>query len=1128
MNEVSFSRRMLVRVAFIVLLVSVLGMAGVSAQSVSLPYFNGWENPDENKEWRMNEGLFDETAAPNRWYVSTKEHFNGGHCLLVSNLGLSGGDTSAVYSNHVVNVVAAREIQLPRGTYDLSFAWKCYGELEADGLYVAWIDPLSDINTSISRVHSWVADALPYKGRMFNNRSSWKVNRTTLTSTGAPMLLAFLWVNNNETAATLSCCIDDIQIAPVSDCGVPSGITHTVNGNYVTLSWTASSQATYEVRYNSEYTGVNDTVRSVRGGSLSLPDMPNGLYNFYIRTICAPGDTSIWYEHLGVIVNDGLCLDYTNLEGAGVTCYLGADTRNPYTEIRIDRDGIDGAPSRHTVNIDASERDPMTGGMLTAIPPGDFTSVRLGNWANGHSEAIDYTLRLDSGSNIVLLMKYAVVLEVPDGHTPEVMPKFRLELMDGVGDNAQLIDPDCGKIDFYADMSLVGKDGWLQAEVDREEPVIYKDWTTIGVNLSEYAKTGARDIHVRLSTNDCGLGAHFGYAYFTLACTGGEIQGVACGDVQTEEIAAPEGFRYRWYKTYDPDAPVDGADQRKLDIENNDTATYSCDVMSLETDCQFTLTASLMPRYPKAMFDVEWIPSGCTNAVRFNNLSRVETVGGKVLPEQIESFEWTLDDGTVLTDKSFVMPLPDEGGDVHIRLRADISGGCWDMIDTTVHVVAIGPVFDTTDVTICADDNYYIDGTAYNESGYYSWPPVKSFSGCDSTSVVHLTVVDGYEVYMDTAICHGDTLDIAGGKYYFSSDELPNGEFLIKAASASGCDSVIHLRLNVMPEVTFGVDVRNAADGPLSGSIAITDTAPGTYYTLNGELNARTDSLAAGVYTVVCFDSIGCSSEPLTVEITAECAEVELLGAGEICGSEDSLFRIPVNVLSGKVSHCALRFGDKARAAGFADADSLPLSDGAVAVPLPDSVRPDLYTVSVEIVDRACGAQTFDYDFTVLYPASIVRQKWNNVLAVTNEDYNGGYTFSSFRWFCNGSPVPGAAGSYLYLGEDAAFDTADVYHVELTRADDGVTLPTCPVIPSLHTDIMPYPAVTVAAPMQGVRIRNVSAPTSVALYSVTGQTLWSGSLSSGADMVRMPDTAGVYLLVLVTGGERRAYKVVVR
>ena len=124
--------------------------------------------------------------------------------------------------------------------------------------------------------------------------------------------------------------------------------------------------------------------------------------------------------------------------------------------------------------------------------------------------------------------------------------------------------------------------------------------------------------------------------------------------------------------------------------------------------------------------------------------------------------------------------------------------------------------------------------------------------------------------------------------------------------------------------------------------------------------------------------------------------------------------------------------------------------------------------------------------------------------------------------------LSGEAASYLYLGEANWFDTTDVYHVELTRADDGVTMPTCPVVPTLHTDITPYPTVTVAAPMQGVKIRNVSAPVSVALYSVTGQTLWTGTLSSGADMVRMPDTAGVYLLVIGDGDESRTYKLMVR
>ncbi|MGM9805573.1 MAG: hypothetical protein ACI3Z7_03960 [Candidatus Aphodosoma sp.] len=1100
----------------------------ISAQTIELPYFNGWEDETENVQWIINDGLFDETVAPNRWYVSAKESFNGRHSLLVSDLSLAGGDTSAVYSNHVVNIVAARRMTLPKGTYDLSYAWKCYGEEGADGLYVAWIDPMSDIKTSISRVHDWVQDAQPYKGRMFCGSSSWKVNKTTVVSTGTQMLLCFLWVNNKKNSAALSCCIDDIQIAKVSDCGAPSGIRHNVVGNDVSLTWNANNNAVYEVRYTSEYAGVNDTVKNVRGGSVVLPGLADGMYNFYVRTICgAESDTSIWYEHLGVIVNADLCLDYTNLEGNGVTCYLGASPQNPFGEIRIDRDGIDGAPSRHTVNTDVSERDPMTGGALSAIPQGDFASVRLGNWDVARSEAIDYTLHLDSGVKVVLVMKYAVVLEVPDGHSDDMMPKFRLELMDGAGESAGLLDEECGKIDFFADMDLVGSNGWSVADIDRPTVVIYKDWTTLGVNLSEYAENGARDIHVRLSAYDCGHRAHFGYAYFTLSCTSGDIQGVSCGGLQSDEIVAPEGFRYHWYRTYDPDVPVYGADERKLHIDNNDTATYSCKVMSLETDCYFTLTASLLPRYPKPKIDVLWDPVNCQNAVRFDNKSRVETLDGVVLPEPVESFEWTLDDGSVSKEKSLRIPVPNEGGDVHVKLKAVMSGGaCWEELDTMVRVRPIQDVFDTSYVSLCKGRTLTIAGVVYSEAGDYPLASVKSFSGCDSTHVMHVDVVDKYEICIDTAICYGDTLKIGTGRYYFSSDEMPDGVFVERLLSSGGCDSTIRFHLDVLPPVTFNCEVRNVTDGPNSGGIIITDTLPGTYYSVNGEINGRIDSLAVGTYEIVCYNRLDCAGDTVTVYIQSECAEVEIGDAGMICGTGDEYFFIPVNVRSGSIPYCNLKFGDLAGNEGFEDVDSLPLENSALKVSVPCTVKPDRYAVTLEMMDMACGKQIVEYEFDVLYPSDIIRQKWNDVLALTNEMYNGGYEFSAYQWYKDGAAIPGASSPYFYVGPGMTLDTDAEYCVELTRSDDGVTLMSCPVVPEIRGDFASCPVLletNVVRANAKVEIKNVSETLLVDIYDVNGRFYGRKNIGIDNPCFEAPALEGVYIVVV----DRHPLKIIV-
>lgn len=1099
------------------LLLLLLVAGRLYAQTLSLPYFNGWEDPAENALWTMNSGI-NGTSAANRWYVSTKEAFSGSHSLLISDLSLSP-DTAAVYSNNTVSIVAARTIILPRGTYDLSFAWRAYGEYDADGLYVAWINSNEDIATSVSMPHSWAAASQPFRGRMFSSRSSWSVETVTIQSQGIPMRLAFLWINDNEVSSPPSVAIDNIQISE-NVCGEPAGFDAVSSGTAVALSWLSSPDAlSYEVWYEATYADVADTVSGIRGGQLLLEELPEGLYNFFLRVICAAGDTSIWYSYLDVVVNntDGACIDYTDLESDNVVCYLSSEEENPYQTIAVDRYGIDGAPSRHTVNTSPVETDPRTGGMLKTVPDGELVSIRLGNWEPAQSEAIEYTLPLDSGANIILLMKYAVVLEVPK-HDMAHMPKFHLEILDAEG---TLINPMCGAIDFYATMDLL-KEGWHQAQVDNPDPIIYKDWTTIGVNLSEYAKGGDTSVKIRLATNDCTEGAHFGYAYFTLSCAEAEISGLACGDFKTEALTAPDGFYYKWYKG-DDSSKTEISDSITLDVGNDDTGTYCCDVISKENpDCYFTLTASLLPRFPKAAFVPEWCPENCTNYMRFANRSFIETSEG-VADEAIEEFEWSFGDGRTSSERNPVIPVSDDGDTLHVSLRASIADGmCWDVFDSVVIVPACKNTFDTTFVQICRGGSpYIINGVPYSEAGDYPLPPAKTRAGCDSTHVVSISVIDTYETYIDTALCAGDTLYVGQSKFCFT------GSFTEKVNSVNGCDSIIHVNLTVLPEVTFGVEVRNAADGPASGKITITDTLPGTSYSIDGVLGGRLDSLPVGSYTIVCYNGHGCSSEPRVVEITAECAEVVIDSMGDIC-ADDGVFYIPLTVTAGKVAAYSLRFGDREKSAGFVDVDSAVMENNAVKVTLPDSVRPDRYAVDIALWDYTCGWQVHDVPFAVLYPSGIIRQKWNNVLALLNSTYNGGYEFSSFRWYRNGVMIGGADGSYLYLGDGVAFAVGDEYRAELTRSDDGVTLMTCPLYPEARNDTFPYPVATSVPAGSKVKVNEVdSDDVEAVLWSVGGTCCSSQRLSSSSPYFVAPQTGGVYILRIGVSGRYKLYKVLV-
>lgn len=1094
----------------------------ILAQEITLPYFNSWEDDTENSLWTMNSGI-NGNKAKNRWYISTKQSFTGNRSLLISDLSISP-DTNDVYSNSQVNIIAARDIILPSGTYELSFAWRAFGEKDADGLYVAWIPANSDISTTVTTEPSWLKNAKPFNGKMFCNNMIWQVENTTIIGNNKPMKLVFLWKNNDKKAAKQSVCIDDIQISNTA-CNRPENIHSTVKGRDITLTWDTKPNSTYKVRYICRTTGKAEDVKNVVPGRATVTDMPNGLYDFYIQVRCNT-ETSIWYIHRNTIINVGPCIDFTNFEAPGVTCYLGNSPQDPYGKTGIDIDGIEEGgvkrPPRHSVITEQGITDPLTGGELLMIPPDEFISVRLGNEDINRSEAIEYTLPLDSGSKVTLLMKYAIVLEAPDEitHTPENMPKFHIEVRDA---NGRMIDPQCGQIDFYSTVNLLDE-GWHLSEVQRLDavPIIYKDWTTIGLNLTKYALDGDTHVKIRIATHDCGMSAHFGYAYFTLQCTSATIEGLTCGDNRTEEISAPFGFNYHWYKKYFPDEPVPGNDQRTLHIAENDTSTYCCNVISKENDaCFVTLEAALMPRYPKAAVRPIWCPQNCQNAIRFENISYIETQTG-ISDEQITDFEWDFGNGVTSKQKSPTIGVSENGDTIHVSLKASITNGiCFDIWDSTLIIPSIGSVRDTVEKFICEGEKFKIDDTYYDQEGYYPKRPVTSYvTGCDSISVVHLKYMTSSTINLDTTICAGDTLCVNGNKYSFT------GNFTDRLSAAGGCDSIYYnIKLTVLPEVTFGVQVNDVDNGPNSGSIIITDTLPGTYYTLNDSLNAPLTGLPEGEYTIVCYNRFGCESLPKTVTVGVHCTEYTPGDAGDICAGDTEAY-IPVTVTHGNICFYSLNFSDSAKEQGFSNADSIPFTDNHFKLDIPANARPGHYTAGIKIIDMICNHDTVLIPFSILYPTSVIRQKWNDVLALINSGYLHGYTFVSYRWYKNGKLIPDSEAPYLYIGENETFDPTDEYRAELTDPD-GITLFTCPYFAELRSDTHPYPIITSTAPKQEVKIENITGKATVSIYDIGGICHGQYSVSNESPYFTAPATCGIYVVKITGSGYVMTYKITV-
>lgn len=115
---------------------------------------------------------------------------------------------------------------------------------------------------------------------------------------------------------------------------------------------------------------------------------------------------------------------------------------------------------------------------------------------------------------------------------------------------------------------------------------------------------------------------------------------------------------------------------------------------------------------------------------------------------------------------------------------------------------------------------------------------------------------------------------------------------------------------------------------------------------------------------------------------------------------------------------------------------------GQLSLPVAD-LKPGIYEATLQFSDTYCHKTVeLPVQFTILYPSSIIKYKFNNVLSVYLPGYGGnaGYTFTAYQWYKNGEAIEGATGPTYYQPEP--FTEGDRFHVLLTDKN-GLTLPSC-------------------------------------------------------------------------------------
>lgn len=1059
--------------------------ASIYAGDTLSTYTCDFEDEVQNLTWHFPAN----DAVPHHWTIGEAVNNGGKHSMYVTP---KGKDTTG-YVNTSSLVFAYTDITLRKSAdkYLLSFDWMAagYTENQIDALYVFWVPDKDDLGDSIyisDQNNSSIPNQLKAYTVALNpampcpdsicGKSTWQAWVSTKTSSidsriagGRHRRLVFAWRNGNDGPVNPAACIDNIAIVDSRSCGKPQALTITTQGeDSLVLDWTGEIQG-YEVGCYSYEKNTWQVVR-VDTTHYVYTDVPEGFTDFYVRTIC--WDTVKGEEYFSakaqssefIYYPGNHCIDYITMSDDN--CYYNTDETKVSSTHDIDKVkwnqgmidyGSEAKESRHTHHFSKIETDERTGGGLRTVPKGEIASTRLGNWNTGGQAE-----RAEFKFHVDIKQNPILVMKyaVVLEHPQDACkpnPGFRLRVLN----NKQLVGNSCTALDF--DYKKAADKDWNMYQPPSGRDIRWKDWTTVGVNLEDY---DGKDLTIQLTTYDCGGGGHFGYAYFTLGCAKKELGGLRCDGKPSTDFLAPAGFKYRWYAKENPDSTV--ATTQDYHIDSLDSRIYNVDIISPEdSDCYFTLEAMSQPRYPVADFNYQHAPGNCRNYMYIRNNSRVETVYLKTndtVYSAPDSIKWEYGAGKgypIPVGKAGLIEFPQEGGTFPVTVTSYFNE-CEDSKTIMVEVPAIGE--QTTDTTVyrCPGDKYYFIG-----------------HNADGSEVRRKEPYTELGIYQDTLIGY------------------------------AGCDSIIRTNLDILKPV-----------GELIKAVVLT----GDSFLFHDSFYKTT-----GIYIDTIQSYHGCDSIIDTLDLYIhEFLKVKMQPYDEVC-ADAGIWNIPFVFEQGR-SCVEYSLTWEENEPGLPVMNHAPLpADSIFHLAMPTDLKPDYYHAHFVFHDSLCylkpeEIKDFETDVRVglLYPGDdVITQRWNDVLSVRNEDFNGGYTFTNVQWYLNGVPIQGATGFNYYAGENNVLRFGSEYAVLLTR-DDGIQLYSCSFIPvAVPAEIINMPSLV---PL-GAQIPVPGAGKAV-WYDLSGR-VYNAQVYENSS-ITAPSAAGYYLLELRSDTKRSIHQMMVK
>lgn len=348
----------------------------------------------------------------------------------------------------------------------------------------------------------------------------------------------------------------------------------------------------------------------------------------------------------------------------------------------------------------------------------------------------------------------------------------------------------------------------------------------------------------------------------------------------------------------------------------------------------------------------------------------------------------------------------------------------------------------------------------------------------------------------ETFKCQGDTVFVEGDTIV-----EPGSYLYLYQSKFSGCDSSVVVVVGDYP--VYDIEVNDTiimGEEYLFGSQTLTKS--GDYEEL--------------------FKSVHDCDSNVTLHLCVlQLLEFETADYIEVC-HDDDIIPIAFDIIKGDPRDINIIFDDSAKIANFTDMNLQYDGNDVIEIPMPNDVLPGVYTFFFDMYDGYVGYDSITVTLDVRYGVSVLTQRWNDVIAVKNSVYNGGFDFNAYQWFVNGDTIHGANTSILYSATDLDFNAE--YKVCLTRVKDGVSQFTCAFTPQKFD--MSNQDLTVYNVRQVHEIETEE-PAQVRIWSVLGD-LYGVYKVDGSISITMPDKSGIYIMEIITADYRNSYKILVK